>query len=409
MDALDTQGYGRPVRLNPATSVQSMGSSPNGRDCAALKAQVTSNVADADGCFTRSCLLNHACPQEVADAITEMVEQASQALDGVTEAAVSDKVETALKDLCKTLTLVAASVPHTKEGCANLLQALSEQGQRHGSDVDRQPLTPEELQHFMGTLKVMIGDVRAALTDVSRDEIEELVDVALTVARMLLSASQAAARRLREVADRDEQRHSLIIEDLEEETESTGPGVGHGSVSSSTSPSVVLLPNKRYLWRPIWPRLRGWLARPSLPPFPRQAATSLLHKSKERPATAIVLGAMATPVFLCSATVSVWMFAMALPGVLLGDHLVQQLYTARKEYVDNTLEGVLQAKRVLRGRSSQEAAMDSLRDPVGSASVAASVASWAATQTCFFSKAAWKAAPELCQNARSLWRRYQKA
>merc|ERR1719356_1747607 len=101
--------------------------------------------------------------------------------------------------------------------------------------------------------KAILGDLRTALADVCHDEIEELVDVSLTVGRMTLSAAQVAARQLGEAADRDS-RQTVIIEDLEDEEfakaddERASPSSSSRSCGAPLSRGdarVVLIPNRR--------------------------------------------------------------------------------------------------------------------------------------------------------------------
>jgi len=387
--------------------------------------------------------------------VSGILDHAVEALNGITEAAVSDQIEVALRGLVQSLSVLSTELPETAEGCITMLEALGAshnavadhlrreaevlraQGQRLGAA--EQGVGPSfsqvEFQEFMQMIKALLSDVRSALTDISREEIEELADVGLMVTRMALKVAQSAALQLQHAINR-ESRQTVIIEDLEEPIDPASSSRAtpcHGGKTSDDAGKMrknthlVLRPSHRYLWRPLWPRLRAWAARP-MAPLQRPAAAALV-RVRQRPLETFVVASVAMPAVVSGAFAAFWASVLGLPWVLLGDAALQHLYASRKQRVDDVVEGSLQvtrlaylssrlagrrlvrlahaqARRWLNGRTAKEAAMETIRDPVGSASAVLHFAARAAEDTFGAARAAYRMAPELGLQIQSYWHKF---
>eukprot|EP00930_Biecheleria_cincta_P036024 TRINITY_DN24734_c0_g2_i1.p1 TRINITY_DN24734_c0_g2~~TRINITY_DN24734_c0_g2_i1.p1 ORF type:complete len:431 (-),score=59.60 TRINITY_DN24734_c0_g2_i1:123-1415(-) len=298
---------------------------------------------------------------DLVDAISNVVEGAAEALRSVTEATLGDAIESAFGGLAATLGTLAAQLPRGQEECEQALrqwQAISDQSRlalqmvqetqvldEHGrrlslhpwpSSEGPSPISVEETQNLMRIVQAALLDVRAALNEMERDEIDELADVSLAVARMAISITQKTVRQMKDSVHK-QSIPAVIIEDLGEMEGAQGVNGMHFQGSHSERAHYTFstnLQSHRFLWRPLWPRLKTWGENPSLPTL---AAP---------PTVAIAMLIFAWPLCLIAALFAFWSAILALPCVLLADTLLQHFYSSRQRQVDECIDGALQVARL---------------------------------------------------------------
>eukprot|EP00929_Paragymnodinium_shiwhaense_P086430 TRINITY_DN46948_c0_g1_i1.p1 TRINITY_DN46948_c0_g1~~TRINITY_DN46948_c0_g1_i1.p1 ORF type:complete len:424 (-),score=92.06 TRINITY_DN46948_c0_g1_i1:187-1458(-) len=289
--------------------------------------------------------------QQMSTALSTVVEEASRLLNEMTEDDLSNTIEAAIKSVAAAIQRFEKEIPTSKVGCATALDALKKAVEKGRAPQNLQSMNSQELLCAFHKVKVLCRDLQDALEDVSREEIEELSGVGLTVARMACATAQTNAQRLHDYAH---PQHTVIIEDLEENSDpdakaggaEEGDSVASFSTRASDSrfcrgsfePRVELL-RSRYLWRPLWPRLRKWARSPSVP----TPATRLCARAQERPLTALAVVTVSWPAALGTSVAA----ACALPWALVGDCVLQRLYAARRQRVDDSVEASLQVGKLM--------------------------------------------------------------
>jgi len=218
----------------------------------------------------------------------------------------------------------------------------------------------------MRVVACALTDVHVALTEVSREEIEEIAEVGLGVAHLAISMAQRAARRMLNAVER-ECGDGVIIEDLGE-TDEALRRVSRGS--GDAAGGEVYSSSQHLLWQPLWPRLRSWCAEPSLPEL-------------RVPAALIAVLVVAWPVALLCAFLSFWIVVFVLPGALLLDAGVQRLYLARQAPIDEFAEATRQCLKLwyltarLAVRRTSRVARAQLRRALGGRPLSGAARDWA--------------------------------
>lgn len=348
---------------------------------------------------------------DLINVIANAVEGAAEALGTVTEATLGDAIESTFGGLAATLGTLAAQLPQGQEECEQALhqwQAISNQSRlalqmvQEAQVIDRQgqqlslhtgpspvapsPVSVEEAQNLMRIVKAALLDVRAALNEMERDEIDELADVSLAVSRMAISIAQKSVRQMKDSV-REQSTPTVIIEDLSEMEGHQRVNSTHFQGRHSGNTHYIFptnIPSHRSLWKPLWPRVKAWVQSPSLPPV----------IAPRIPMAAVAILFFTWPLCLIVALFAFWSAILALPCVLLADILLQHFYSSRQQQVDECIDGALQVarlwyltvrialrrtariaraqvRRALGGRPLGEAIRTWLRHPVTSALAAA--------------------------------------
>jgi hypothetical protein len=330
--------------------------------------------------------------QKVAVVLSRLVDRASEALANASEAGLSDGLEAACRNLADVLGELAVQIPSTSEQCQQLSSDLCEVSGDQDSDAAfSEAPPPEETLRLARAVKAALADAQQCLAEVPRAEIEELAGAALAASQVAVTAARSAVRRLQLVADREAAgSSSVVIEDLGVD------GVSDNLGGVDSGDCVVVVHRRRLLWKPLWPRLRGWVAQPTLPPsltvwLSHFAAWIMTYK------VPLLVGCFFSwPVWICvalwiilAALVLMCVLTVILPCTLLADAGMQHVYAGWRTQVDDLAEGGLrlaklvylstrltfrqclrvvriQLKRALNGRGVSDAMQDGLRDPLGS-------------------------------------------
>lgn len=332
--------------------------------------------------------------QEIAEALSIVVDEASAALNSMTEDGLSNRIESALRCASTVLDELSSSLPKTQEECDEALRAigasassvrrlaldageLSEQRRRLESE-DSMMLTRKEAVDFVQVASLVLTDIRTALDEVSREEIEEISEVCLAIARMAVSSTRVAVRRMQGQAEEHPEEEGPVIEDISED------GTERPSQRSFISHSPRC---RRYIWQPLLPQLRSCCVLPRLPRMESHKSYPLL--------AALLLG---WPLLLLAAGAALLLALLVLPWLVLVDEALQRLYGWRQRQFEDFVESVLhffrlgylsvrlvlrrcvrvgrmQIKRFLRGRTVCEAAWDCASKPVSTGKAAAQMAS----------------------------------
>lgn len=348
---------------------------------------------------------------ELVTTIADVVEGAAEALGNVTEATLGDTIESAIAGLAATLGTLAAQLPEGQQECEQALrhwQVISDQSRlalqmvqeseamgQHSQQLvlhpgpssgAPSPASVEDAQNLMRVVKAALMDVQAALNEMERDEIDELADVSLTVARMAMSMVQKTVRQMQDSAN-EQSTPGIIIEDLSEMEGNQRMNGTHFQGRHSESAyraSATNMPSHRLLWQPLWPRVKAWVGSPNLPSVmvPRM------------PTVAVAILFFTWPLCLIAFMLTLCSAVFALPCVLLADTLLQYFYSSRQQQVDECIDGALhiarlwyltiritlrrttriaraQVRRVLGGRPLADAIRDWLQHPATSALAAA--------------------------------------
>lgn len=268
------------------------------------------------------------------------------------------------------LDLLTAILQRSKEGSV-IVKTLVDYSR--ASDEALPVITDEEALACIHRLAVLLEDMRTAIDEVSKGEIEEIVKLILPLARTFTAVMQTGAAGLHSrVAKRSRQP---IIEDLDSGEVPASFGEVH----------IHFLRPRRYLWHPLWPKLRDHI-------WPQAAAAypSLVEMACERPVVAFVTVLACTPSALSVASNAAL--------VLCADAVLQRAFRWKGPEVEEALECYArstrlsfkctrfvahqsfyvlwaQAARSLDGRSPSkvawEAALALRTDPVGSVATAA--------------------------------------
>lgn len=329
-------------------------------------------------------------PEEVAAALVQAVDRVVDALNTVREDQITDRVEGCLRDLSDTMERIAMQLPTKPEECKLVAELLAAQSRLQPGEAPA--VSKEAALAGLCTAAAMLMDVRAAITGVSKDEVAELVEIGLPLARATSVALQAKALRIQKNVC---PRSTVLIEDLDDTHDDSGKPAQRLCATLSDTPCRVTLCRGRYLWKPLWPRLKStvcpqileWASAPCFPAVARQNPI-------QTTALAVVFGPAA-----------VWTTVLVAPPVLFADCCMQRIYQwTGPEEVDKVIGGVAQtskfgylsgrilvrqslrvaqtqARRFLGGRTPTEAGVDILkecwRDPVGSVQTSVSHARWA--------------------------------
>jgi len=365
--------------------------------------------------------------------LEDVLAGAEQALGAVTEESIVDGLEAAVQGIAATLGLMAARLPETPEECERALQtwqALSagaheadggSPGRRerrllavHSTARGEPPPSKEEALQLMLVAKAVLSDVHTALAEVSRDEIEEIAEVALTVTRLALAGAQRALRQVR--AEQSLHVSGVVIEDLG--GVSAGGGAGQASDSgaagvrgSATAPQAARTRRPQYAWTPLWPRLLSW-ATSARPPSaltrrvnPLVVGAVLLFTWPALLVSCVVVFLFTWPLWLLAGAVAAWVLAVLLPMALLADLGLRRLYLWRSAEVDDFVQGAAQVcrlwylsarlaarrcrrfaraqvQRISKGRPIAEVVEGCFRSPVESARAVAQEAARVALRLC---------------------------
>jgi len=231
--------------------------------------------------------------------------------------------------LADVLDRLGQQLPSSPESCEAVAEVLSAQ------TVDRDAVGPpapvlsrEEVRAGIEAVAAMLTDLRAALLGVSRSEVEEMVEAGLPLARLAVSAARASALRLQNATVELRQKSTVIIEDLDDPRSCLQP--------SDIDCSISVLPKRRYLWQPLWPKRHGALAR--LRKLTTKPETCLPATALRRPLLTVALALMIVPPLLCC---SFWVG----PWVILGDAVLQRAYAWKGQVVEDVLETAARALR----------------------------------------------------------------
>lgn len=350
--------------------------------------------------------------KQAADVVVAVVDEAARILGNVTEAELSDRMERVLRDFVEALDSVAAELPGTRE-------QFEAQGWLNGRLPPACPTTSQagEEEIIAGILvaRAVLVDVRAALAEVSRDEVEEFVEVGLAVARAATAAARVAARQVQRRVDAEAQfsprlaTSTVVIEEVDCALDGTALAGGVQHALDGKSVKCTFPSRRRFIWQPLWPKVKAWTSSPSLPRFQ-------------------CVGSVATGAIVCAASPLLFMIgAFTLPLLLVADVALQRIYSWKQREVEDCLEGVsqvarltyvstriairrglrvarLQLARASAGRSLGEMAADVAksvwRDPLG-AVTAVSAAALSA------SRGAAEAAARGVRGAWGLWQRWR--
>eukprot|EP00933_Yihiella_yeosuensis_P008797 TRINITY_DN114446_c0_g1_i1.p1 TRINITY_DN114446_c0_g1~~TRINITY_DN114446_c0_g1_i1.p1 ORF type:complete len:467 (-),score=76.20 TRINITY_DN114446_c0_g1_i1:268-1620(-) len=387
--------------------------------------------------------------QVFLDVTMPALDKIALALSNTNEDAWADSLESSLAALRASLTALSVQLPVTANQCEEV--ASSWEQMRLAQDPDAgSPITPHELANLALGAKILLEDACNALADISRDEVEELAEVGLAVARLSVSAAQAGAEKLQDAvealtsgAPRNPMHDGPIIEDLSDpsaEASRAQPSRANGRGNVN-----IRMPRpkrrRRILWTPLWPRLKS-LASLTKSEVSGSLYNSLPERSNVLPQSkaaglayaALLLGLTVTsPVWVPTCVVFLTCLLCALPFLLLLDMVLQYLYEPRAERLEALAEGVEQilrlwyitarlafrrakrfcrsmVHRLLAGRTPLEALSDGFRevrrDPKRFLQAGAASASSSLQQAFRAARAAWAKIPPsetLRQSAQALW------
>lgn len=273
-------------------------------------------------------------PEEVAKALVAITDGAAEALDNITEQEASNGVQAALSALAAALERLGKRLPIGTDGCEAVAEVLSAQSLNaksaplHAHSCANE-VSREEVRAGIQAVAAMLVDLRATLLSVSRGEIEEIVEAGLPLARLAVSAARASALRLQKSAVGCRPMSTVVIEDLD----TSGPDscAQMGESCGSDCP-VSVFPKRRYLWQPLWPRLR----RRAWPTLQR-----LVVPSKRRHYLLLALFPLLGLPVLCCIICMLW----AAPWLLLADAFLQRAYAWKGAAVEDALDTARQAIR----------------------------------------------------------------
>lgn len=302
----------------------------------------------------------------VAEAVSRVVEEAAVALDRVTEAQLADGLEAACVELAAATATLAERLPSLAlEPDAKAAAGLERRGPRRAKaledvgelskrvqrladseclsnaaseDISNADLCAwdEESLKFVMAVRAVLMDISVALDEITRDELEELAEVCLAVARMAVHVARRAASQVTQQADvlEKEHRSSVVITDLTEETEDAP------SPSQPSKPGVVRCNGPRRLWLPLRPRLLAWLRQPKLP------RCVLVDLAAARPYSCVAVGVATWPLVLAGTVTATVTVCCTFPGVLIVDEVVQRIYASRRMQVDDCIDGLTQVTKL---------------------------------------------------------------
>lgn len=280
--------------------------------------------------------------QALAGLAESVATRASEALTHVSEEDLTDSLEVVCFNLGAVLGNLAKELPSSRQQCEEF---LARQGPV--SEVCGSPLvsSADEVWAVVSVITQALFDAQTALAEVTREEIEEIAEAALAAAQVAVAATQVAAAKLRIQANRDakaEARASTVmIEELSTVTQNAegvfckelsttgGPtvcaaGRNHFAVSTESC-NVVFLRPRRYMWKPLWPKLRFWVAKSAPLKLPRMELLALFL--------------LLWPFVVAFSFFTFWIAMMVLPLVLTADYVVQRLYTVCGAQIEDFLEG----------------------------------------------------------------------
>jgi len=292
--------------------------------------------------------------QQLTTAIVKVVDEAERELSDVTEETVSDHIEGALRGFAGTLEAMAQQLPKTAEeyeavadaiaahsrypaqGCPESVERSTLRSAQTALEDARLRLNPSESCTLasntpamsraealagMRMVETVLSDVRTALNEVSREEIEEVAELGLAVARMAVTVAQTAARQLKRTADQNV-RHEferVRIEEVSDDSSTTATERG-SSCSRTAHP-------RRYIWQALWPQVKSL---PSTITRPWLAA---------QPPVALAFAVITSPVLF-------WIFVFLMPPLLFLDEVLQRLYTWKQEQVETLSDSTVQVSKL---------------------------------------------------------------
>jgi len=350
--------------------------------------------------------------EELAGVMVKAADGLSLALSQLSEDNVSDGIEASLQSLAALLDQLAERLPLRQEDCEALAQALeAASAARHGCSPEEpcccgegvRRISREEALMGIRAIAAVMLDVRTSLHGISKDEIREIVEAGLPLARMFASAAQRSAAHVQQRVIR-QKGPAVVIEDLSDEDSLAEP--------DELPITVTLQSPRRYLWRPLWPRLQAQV-------WP-QCRARCTEFATSRPLLTAAVAMASTPAAACGA----YWLAVA----LLADAALQRTYAWKGSEIEDAVEGAVrtanfsylsarllarhslrvvqrQAERALDGRTPSDLARDVAKevceDPLGSAQVAAghvaSAARWAGGRLCELPR--WAASARDAANA----------
>jgi hypothetical protein len=271
-------------------------------------------------------------PEEVAAALMAITDGAVEALDDLTAERASDGVEGALLALSAALDRLGQQLPSSAVGCEVVAGVLSPRLSADNSSA--QCITREEVAAGIQAVAAMLADLRATLLGVTRGEIEDIVEAGLPLARIAVAAARASALRVQQTLSRQRRGSTVIIEDLDA-VSSAHCGDGCMAEPTGTGCSINLVPKRRYLWQPIWPRFRQGASST----WKRLAADphSFLPLHRRQLLILALLPLLGPPVCFCALWVGTW--------VMLVDAVLQRAYAWKGPVVEDALDTLRQAVR----------------------------------------------------------------
>ncbi|CAE8583475.1 unnamed protein product, partial [Polarella glacialis] len=125
--------------------------------------------------------------------ILPALQQTEATLASLTEDAVADGLGAALRGLGASLSALAATLPVSARQCEQVASTWDEtRSAIQTQDITgtaESAITADEVFQVARVVKLLLADVCAALADISRDEVEELAEVGLAVARITVSSA----------------------------------------------------------------------------------------------------------------------------------------------------------------------------------------------------------------------------
>mmetsp|Transcript_32115 Transcript_32115/g.75401 ORF Transcript_32115/g.75401 Transcript_32115/m.75401 type:complete len:430 (+) Transcript_32115:63-1352(+) len=349
---------------------------------------------------------------EAVDATLLLVRFADGCADtlaGTTKAEVCACLVDGLASVVYALDQVALFLPRDPIQQRVVARMLS--GRTKASENDPPVISVDEAFKGLDAFMLAILDFRTAVAEVSEEDLAEIVEIGLPLANRACRLAQRSARRMHRSALQlsSVHRSTVMIEDLDAPVPHTGGIVNLQSAMSDvegTAPPVhvtICRPRRRYMWKPLWPRLRTAIIDWSHEPWVPEVANKACHIAVEKPVQAAAVLAFFGPAALMGV-------AYCTPVVLLADAALQRAYTWQgPDAVEDAVDGIvqtstvgylsarlllrqswrlatLQAKRWLDGRTPTEAAVETFQqwcqDPVGCAKASLTVASSIGTKLC---------------------------
>lgn len=294
----------------------------------------------------------------MADALSRLSEEAVVLFDDMTEDELAAHIQMGINTVQEQVKRFDTKLLVNKMGWDAALRVVTDDFKAQGGLIRGLPeWGPQEIVASMRTLSNFCCDLQTTLEEVSKNEIQEVADAGLIVARMVCSSLHRKAKKFQDsvqpeplvvIEDLEEEETICGAEETEEEEEEPNEADSIASFSTrasdnrfccrrATEPKVEFL-QSRYLWRPLWPQFKGYVRRPHVP----KRAQHLFQKAYEKPLAAAAVVSVSWPVAVGTGTAA----ACALPWALLGDSLLQRLYASRRQEVDDSVEASLQVGKL---------------------------------------------------------------